>query len=353
MNIKNRILVITRNYPPKIGGLETFSFNLIQNFEKRASTYKITLSKSNIHLLWFIPYSLFLASFMIKRYRIQKVHLCDGVLSPIGFILKAFFRIQVTVTIHGLDITYSNRSYQLFIPRILSHLDKIVCVSRSTLTECVNRGMSASKCIVIGNGVNANDFKLNLPKNEISYKFKKIVDFEVNSKKILLTVGRLVQRKGVVWFLENVFYKLDENYIYLIVGSGPEYGSIAKTIMKYSLENRVKVFSGLSDLERNIVYHSSDLFIMPNIIVDGDVEGFGITAIEAGVCGLPVVASDLQGIKDAVVNEITGILIQVEDSVGYSSAIINQSYNRKVIAEYVMKNFSWDKCIDAYFSLLF
>lgn len=352
MNTKNKILIITRNYPPKIGGLETFSYNFIQNLGRRASTYKITLSKSNIHLLWFIPYSLFIAIFMIKRHHIDKVHLCDGVLSPLGFILKAIFRIQITVTIHGLDITYSNRVYQFVIPKILRYFERIICVSHSTLSECTNRGISLSKCSVIGNGINTNDFGLPFSKIETEEIFSKIVGFDVTSKKILLTVGRLVKRKGVVWFLDNVFHKLDEAYIYLIVGSGPEYSNITQIIKKYSLENRVKVLQGLNDQERNIVYHSSDLFIMPNIIVDGDVEGFGITALEAGACGVPVIASNLQGIRDAVVDGVTGVLVDPYNSDKYVTCIECCEFSRRDIKSFVGNHYSWESCVYDYFEIL-
>ncbi len=53
--MKSRILFITRNYPPKVGGLEEYSYNLIREFESHESTHKITLSKSIKYLIWFLP----------------------------------------------------------------------------------------------------------------------------------------------------------------------------------------------------------------------------------------------------------------------------------------------------------
>ena len=79
--MKRKILFITRNYPPKVGGLETFSYNLIREFENHEITYKITLSKSIKHLVWFFPYAFLRALYLIQRYSIQSIHLCDGLRS--------------------------------------------------------------------------------------------------------------------------------------------------------------------------------------------------------------------------------------------------------------------------------
>ena len=86
--ISESILFITRNYPPKVGGLEEYSYNLIREFEAHGSTHKITLSKSIIHLIWFFPYSFFRALYLIRKQSIQSVHLCDGLLSPVGLLLR-------------------------------------------------------------------------------------------------------------------------------------------------------------------------------------------------------------------------------------------------------------------------
>ena len=106
MNL-DTILIITRNYPPQIGGLETYSYELIGQFEKRTICHKIILSKSKRHLIWFFPFSLVKAIFLIRRHSIGFVHLCDGVLSPIGVSLKFLFRVRVSITVHGLDTSLS------------------------------------------------------------------------------------------------------------------------------------------------------------------------------------------------------------------------------------------------------
>ena len=98
--MKSQILFITRNYPPKVGGLETYSYNLIKEFEAQGSTYRITLPKSIKHLIWFFPYSFFNALYLIRKYSVKHVHLCDGLLAPVGVLLKSLTRVGVTATVH-------------------------------------------------------------------------------------------------------------------------------------------------------------------------------------------------------------------------------------------------------------
>ncbi len=340
---KQPILIITRNYPPKTGGLETFSYNLIKSFENDGSVtvFKITLSKGNAHLVWFFPYVLLQSLILITRHKIRRVHLCDGVLAPVGHLLKRLLSVHLSITLHGLDITYDRPIYQLLVPKCIMACDKVVCVSCSTYHEVVSKGVPKEKCCVIGNGVNPEDFECKMTHEEISRSMCRRIGVSLDSKTVLLTVGRLVKRKGVAWFLNNVFPELKAHYIYVIVGSGLEDKEIREIIKRRGYQGRVILLSGLTSAERNTLYHGADLFLMPNIVVPGDVEGFGITAIEASVCGLPVIASDLQGIKDAVIEGGTGTLVAAGDVGGFIDRIENSDFDSVVVQACTVENYSW------------
>jgi glycosyltransferase involved in cell wall biosynthesis len=161
--IPDSILFITRNYPPKVGGLEKYSFNLIETFSSRMITHRISLSKSNKHLLWFFPYSLLKALLIIGKNSVSHVHLCDAMLAPVGFLLKIVTGSTVTATVHGLDITYDNPLYQKIVPWCLERLDRIVCVSRSTRQELLKRTrLPPENCVVISNGIMPDEMYLSL-----------------------------------------------------------------------------------------------------------------------------------------------------------------------------------------------
>ena len=326
-----------------MGGLEEYSYNLIREFESRESTCKITLSKSIKHLIWFLPYSFFKALYLIRKYSIQSVHLCDGLLSPVGLLLKLLTGAKVTVTIHGLDITYDNPLYQMLIPWCIASLDKVVCVSRSTRDECVRRIIPCPNCTVIPNGIRPDQLYLQQPRNRLRRKLENLTGLSLENKRVLFTIGHLVKRKGVAWFVENVMPRLKGSYLYVVAGEGAERRTIQKIVDRYNLQDRVLLLGEVSDENRNIIYNASDIFIMPNITVPGDVEGFGIVALEAGSCGLPVVTSNIQGLRDAVINGKTGYLVEEGDVEGFVEKIEGMNLDKDQIREIVNSKFNWSR----------
>jgi len=346
--MKSRILFITRNYPPKVGGLEIYSYNLIKEFESRENTCKITLSRPIKHLLWFLPYSFFKALYLIRKYSIQSVHLCDGLLAPLGVFLNHLTGVKVTVTIHGLDITYKNQFYQSLIPWCIARLDSVVCVSHSTRDECVRRIIPCPNCTVIPNGIRPDQLYLQQSKNELCRKLENLIGISIKNKKILFTIGHLVKRKGVAWFVENVMPRLEDSCLYVVAGEGSERRTIQEIVDRFNLQGRVLLLGGVSDEDRKFIYNASDIFIMPNITVPGDVEGFGIVALEAGSCGLPVVASNIQGLRDAVINGKTGYLVKERDVEGFVGRITDMNLDKDQIREIVNSTFDWAKIYKRY-----
>ena len=351
--MKQKILFISRNYPPKIGGLEIYSYNLIREFEQHHIVHKIVLSRSNIHLLWFLPYCLVVGAVTAWRHSLGHIHLCDGLLSPVGIILKLITRAHISVSIHGLDITYRNVFYQLLIPRCTARLDKIICVSHATLSECRHRSVPEKKSVVIPNGIRPDELYLDQPKAVLQRQLEPIIGRANREKKILVTVGRLVKRKGVAWFLDSVMPRLDPDYIYIIAGDGPELASIRQRIRTHAWEQRVFALGRVTGDVRKILYNAADIFVMPNITVPDDMEGFGIATIEAGSCGLPVVASNLQGIRDAVLEGQTGYRVDEGDADGFLNRILAMNLRRQDIRTRVNMRFDWAKIYLAYQETVF
>ena len=87
---------------------------------------------------------------------------------------------------------------------------------------------------------------------------------------------------------------------------------------------------------RDALFTGADLFIMPNVVVPGDMEGFGLVAIEAAAAGALVVASELEGIRDAVIDGETGVLVAPGDAstfVERITALVNHASDRSRLAE--------------------
>jgi len=352
--LKSEILFISRNYPPRIGGLEAYSYNLIKFFGEHQVVNRIVLGKHRRHLLWFMPFALLKAlySIKIKRKPISRIHLCDGFLSILGVFLKSLGPAAVSVTIHGLDITFRNRLYQSLVPRCVARLDKIICVSRHTQEECLDRGIPLEKTYVIPNGIDPADLQVSQSRQRCRAGMAERLGVSVEGKKILLTVGRLVPRKGVAWFVQDVLPRLDGSCLYLVAGEGPDFDRISSLVTHCHLEGRVFLLGKVTENYRNKLFHASDLFVMPNIEVDGDVEGFGIAAIEAGCCGLPVIASDVQGLKDAVLHGRTGFLVEAKNVEQFLDRIHRTDMDREAVRAMVIETYDWRRIVQRYRDVL-
>lgn len=349
----SEILFISRNYPPMTGGLEIYSYQLIRSFSIEHRVVAIVLGKDRRHLTWFIPAAFLKALWMQASRRRTPVHLCDGLLAPVGLMLKVLTGTRVTATLHGLDVTYANPLYQKLILSCLAHLDRLICVSRATRQEAVARGVPTAKCVVISNGVHQSEIFDPALAAKGRLLLSRRIGRDLTDRRILLTLGRLVKRKGVSWFIENVIPALDPAWIYLVAGQGPEASRILSAIENKGLRERVVLLGRVSDEDRRLLLNSADLFVMPNLRVEGDMEGFGIAAIEAGSCGVPVVASDLEGLKDAVVNGVTGRLVKSGDRKAFLEAVeIGRFPEPENIRKAVAERYGWENIFRLYRQVL-
>lgn len=348
------ILFLTRKFPPTTGGMEKVAYELYRCLSKRANVTLLKWGGANKWLPLVLPSFILKSIWFLMSKKYQIIYLQDGLLSPLGLILKIFKK-KVIITIHGKDITYKNSFYQFLIPRCLKRLDKIICVSNEIKRRCIERGIPKEKTVVVPNGI-SDEFYISEDKKSLSKKLN--LFFKIKDKIIFLSVGRLVEKKGIHWFVEKVVPKILEkmnNFVYLIVGDGRLRKKIEKIITKYNLKDFVVMLGRVDDEKLKLLYNVSDIFIMPNIRVEGDVEGFGIVALEASSCELPVVASNLEGIKAAVKNAKNGFLVKPNNVTDFVSKIVELSDKEeerkefgKKARKFTLEHYGWEKVANKY-----
>ena len=354
-----KILYLTRKYPPTKGGMEKINFYLFVNLKKFADIELIFWDRSQKWLPFFLCYFLVKSSYILLAKKIDIIHLGDGLLSPLGLILKKLFHVPVVVTIHGLDITWRFWLYQFLIPWCLARLDRIICRSAYTGKECLQRRIPEEKVVIISGGIEAGEFYLGEEKGKIRRILSKQLKIGLQNKEILLSVGRLVERKGFHWFVGKVFPEVlgrRKNSIYLIVGEGQLRTRIQKDIEKNGLVGKVFSLGEVNHQTLKLLYNASDLLIIPNIPVEGDMEGFGLVTLEANSAALLVVASKLEGIEDAVEDGRNGFLIEPYDVQGFIDVIVTlleDDGGREKIGrdarKYVLENYSCEKIAGKYY----
>jgi phosphatidylinositol alpha-1,6-mannosyltransferase len=122
--------------------------------------------------------------------------------------------------------------------------------------------------------------------------------------------------------LPEVLQKIP-NLKYLIVGKGPEKTRLESIVRELGIQERV-IFTGFVEHTALPSYYClCDLFTMPSCVADENFESFGIVFAEASACGKPVIGSKTGGISDAVVDGVTGLLVEPNDVKGIGQALIS------------------------------
>jgi len=344
-----KILFISHSYPPIVGGVET------QNYELSRWLGKITdctiLANKNRKLIpVFLPFAIIYTIFQAHKYDV--IIFGSGLLGVVAWTTKLISKKPIIIVTHGLDLTYRPAWYQkLWVQKFIPSADKLIAVGNETINAGVSRGIANQKFVFIPNGV---DTEKNLTEASRA-DLEKILGISVAGKKILLTSGRLAKRKGVAWFVREVMPKLPSEYLYVVAGNGPDKENIAKAIAEQKMESRVLTLGYVTDKVRNQLWAVCDLFVQPNIKIAGDMEGFGISVIEAGACRLPVLASNLEGLKDAIKEGRSGFLIEPENAQAYVEkiqALFVDGSPREIfgsrVRDFVLENFQWKEIAKRY-----
>lgn len=258
---------------------------------------------------------------------------------------------------HGQDVTKPVALYQWYVPTVLKRLDGVISVSTATRDECIKRGMDPEKGIALPNGFDMKMATKFPEKKDARVSVEQEFGFNLSHKKLLLSVGRQVKRKGHQWFIEKVFDKIKTDVIYLIVGDGPEHENIQRARENSDQKEKIVIVGKQPEHILHTCYSAADLFVMPNIPVEGDMEGFGIVLLEANRAGVPAIASDLEGIKDVIEQGVNGYRIPHGEGDLFAQKIdyvLEKELDdlSEKSKEYVQKHYSWDTVVGRYISFL-
>lgn len=345
LGVSMKVLFIARRFPPSVGGMERFAYNLSQSLSDKDTELVLVTwgGSSRLTLLFAIPWLFLQGLWKLWTDRsIDLIHMQDAVLSPPGWLLAKLSRRPWVVVAHGLDLTFSLKFYQKVNIFFARRADAIIAISEATAHEARVRGIAADKITTIPLGVE----DVPRPKVDRASMLRKL-DINTNAK-VLLTVGRLAKRKGVEWFITNVLPKLPEDVIYIVIGEGAERASVEQAIEKNVQQSRVRMLGLVSEADKHQWLAAADIFVMPNIKVPGDMEGFGIAGHEAAMAELPVVASNLEGIVQALQDGQNAILLKPGDAAAYQKTITDllkhpadAKAKGQAARRYTQKTFGW------------
>lgn len=340
------MLFITRKWPPAVGGMEEFSFQVATALSAYADVRVVAWRGrpgAGLTARWLLLGFLVRAVGSLIRHgrRTDMVVLGDFVLAGLSPIARVFApRASTVITVHGLDLRFGFRSgagpmlyraYLRSMVRLRATIDGVVSNSRSTATVAREMGLE-----------NVSTVRLGVRPPPIPPAGAKQRD-----RTKILFVGRLVRRKGAGWFAAEVLPLLAGSE-FTVVGAGED----PMEVRQIEASGATTCLGLVDDAELRRLRNSSWVAVVPNIDAGpGDMEGFGLTAIEAAAEGCVVVGADIEGVKDAIVDGVTGFHAPPGDALRWAQVISEiQSWDESQYdafqvgaAKAVAANYSWDR----------
>ncbi|MHB8780412.1 MAG: glycosyltransferase family 4 protein [Candidatus Geothermincolia bacterium] len=352
-----KMIFVTRKFPPHVGGMERAAWEMYQHLSEVANVRLVKALAKKGRFILALPYLLLLTIREARRWHPDVIYLQDATLAMIAPVLRTL-GIPIVTTMHGLEMTYPNPLYQFLIRRTLPSCDAIVCISEATRETCRKAGIPERKLHTILYAIR-QDLAIEEDRENLLAKLAIQTGLCLQEKHWLLSVGRLIERKGVYWFLNSCFAQLAESRLdlhYVIAGDGEMYQEVQAAVAQQGLSDRVHLLGYTDNETLQLLFNTADLFIMPNLKVPGDIEGFGLVSLEAGSCGLPVVAARVDGIGEALGDK--GILLEPGDSDGFIRAISRMLDNEDErlrkgaeLRRYVEAKYDWREVAEHYKAL--
>ncbi len=339
---RKTILLITRNFPPIIGGMEKLNLRMFEGLAQRFNTVLIApkgakpfapqntkvYESPSLNLPIFFLYAFFASIYLAIKLKPSVVMAGSGLTAPFAYIASRFAKGKAVVYVHGLDLIADSSVYQLIWLPFIRCCDAVIANSSNTKRLAVEKGVN-QQCISIVfpgtdipelNPINAENFRKN---------------YLLGQCPLLLSVGRITERKGLLPLIQHAFPRIHEKFPstkLVIIGSEPTHAlkqdkqNVTAEIKDYLKKNNLTdavVFLGRCNDETLIAaYQAANVHVFPVLESADDVEGFGMVAIEAAANGLQTVAFDVGGVADAVKHGVTGCLVFAADYAGFSDSVI-------------------------------
>lgn len=313
------LLFVTRKFPPVPGGMELLSLATWEAIVAEQPSARLVANRhGNRHLIWWLPVTVVRVAWLLATGKVHAVLAGDG-LTLAAVRVAGLLRPRTSwfCIVHGLDLVWGPRWYRRLVVSSVRRCTRVLVNSTATRQAVEDVGIPADRIAVLQLGLAAPS---DSPTREVArHELRSTIGVD-DTTIVLATVGRLVRRKGVAWFIESVL-PLVADVHYVVAGAGPDRANVEQAIARSGTADRVHLLGTVDDERREHVVRGADLFVQPNIRVAGDMEGFGLVVIEAAMRGTFVAASALEGLLDAVQDGVTGELITAEDPAAWADSV--------------------------------
>jgi phosphatidyl-myo-inositol dimannoside synthase len=358
----SKTLVITNDFPPRPGGIQTFIYGLVQGFDpddvvvltskhtgwqEFDKQEKYPIFRHNTQMLLPTKAVGDQAITIIKEFNCDRV--LFGASAPLGLLANRLKNhgIKKTVAItHGHEVGWAfTPGLKQTFQKIVKDVDKLTYLTKFTF-EQISEAISSDqleKFEQLTPGIDINMFN---PENKTNGQSQKIRErFRLGNKPVVVCVSRLMARKGQDTLIEvwpEVLKKVPDAHL-LIVGGGSLKQSLHKKTFDNNVHTSVTITGAVDWKELPGFYAAGDVFAMPvrTRNLGFDVEGLGIVYLEASATGIPVIAGNSGGAPEAVFDGVTGFVLNPNNQMILAEKIIELLLNKELINRLGKQGRSW------------
>lgn len=342
-----RVVLVSQDFPPDVGGIQTYSLELARRLVGWCDALEVVAPVAPGHAeldrtLDFPVHRVRCSTDALVarglptlwrrtfRGRFDAALHAQWTTAPGSLVARRAGRPRrVFVAAHGRElllrplarVSPAQRAYDAARRRVLHEADGIFAVSRYTARLARQLGVDPGRIHVVPNGVDAARFDL----PEAADRARVFRERHgLVGRRVFTTVCRLVPHKGIdtaIRALPAVRAQVPEA-AYVVVGSGRDEARLRAVAHSLGVDEHVRFLGRVSDSEVVDSLLACDAFALLSREAPPDVEGFGLVLLEAGACGRPVLGACSGGIPDAVAHEDSGLLVPPDDPAAAAVALV-------------------------------
>ena len=377
--VSSPVLFVTNDFGPRAGGIETFVIGLIERRpfgqtivytsaqtgseaydQAWKANFGVTVIRDRAKILLPTPRVARNLSRVIKESNIQVA--AFGAAAPLGLLSASMKKAGVRKTValtHGHEVWWAKVfPFNCALRKIGTSVDSLTYLGEFT-QQAISKSLSkaaAQKMVKIAPGIDVDHFS---PQN--SAQLRK--ELKIDDKRVIVSVGRLVHRKGqdhLIQAMPEILKRVPDAHI-LMVGQGPYLSHLKKLVQELNLVDHVSFIGKIQYAQLPQYICAGDIFAMPSRsrFFGLEVEGLGIVYLEASACGLPVIAGSSGGAPDAVLAGVTGIVVDGENNQEIAAGAIKLLQDlpaSKAMGlagrEWIIENWRWEIWADRFNKLL-
>lgn len=337
-----RVLLVTRNLPPLVGGMERLNWHMADELARHGDVRVIGpagsaalapagvgIAEAPLKPLWkFLAHAKWKALREARRWRPDVVLAGSGLTAPIAWLAARLSGARAVAYVHGLDLAVDSRAYRLLWLPFIRRMDRVIANSGPTARLAREAGVPADRVGIVHPGVE-------LPAADVvadGAAFRR--RHALGDGPVLLSVGRLTERKGIREFALNILPVIVARHpdaLLVVIGEAATHALAARSQSRESIQATadaadvgasIRFIGKVSDHELEEAFAVAAVHVFPVRELPGDPEGFGMVAVEAAAHGLPTVAFATGGVVDAVADGASGRLVPPGDGAAFAQAVI-------------------------------